>query len=616
MTDAMPLAERVAGAHVIEGEHTGPLTARLGLMALGYAVLVIVMIVAINVPGATDYVGIDNDDVMRLVTVRDLLNGQGWFDPMQYRLGLEGGTLMHWSRLVDLPIAALVSFFGLFLAAPQAEVVALAVWPLALLVPLFYAMGLAGKRIGGAPVMHLSLGMTAIFALTTNRFLPGSIDHHNVQLVLVAITAAMLVDRSYRAASYATAGVMMALAIAIGAETTPLVAVVALIVAVLWAWHGEPFAAAARAFSLALALTITAAFVATVPPRLYAMVTCDSLSIGFYGLATLGGALLFVSTHAAHRLGRAGRFAVLGGNAVVLAGAALVFAPQCLGSPLGHLDPLLVSLWLDQVTEARSFLAVLRTEPSAIGGYYAVGALALAVCAVRIVRRDNVELHSILALLLAVCFFVALIQVRGAVFSNLLAILPLSFLIAELRGRAHADPDDLGAGLAYFTMAVISVPAVWAVGGALAVDGVKGLFEQAKNSHLAARNDCTSRKAMEPLAGLPPGVVAAPSELGVDILRFTHHRVLSAPYHRNEGGMLTELHIGLATPEDAIAFLYGADVGYIAFCASDTQTRVVAHTKPDGLYANLAKGTVPPYLEALPVPASGLQIFKVLRVQE
>src|SRR3546814_11452087 len=72
---------------------------------------------------------------MRLVEVRDLLAGQGWFDLTQYRLGLEGGTPMHWSRLVDLPIALLVKLGGFFLAQEQAEAVALTLWPL-LLIPL------------------------------------------------------------------------------------------------------------------------------------------------------------------------------------------------------------------------------------------------------------------------------------------------------------------------------------------------------------------------------------------------------------------------------------------------------------------------------------------------
>ena len=35
--------------------------------------------------------GLDNDSVMRLVTVRDLIAGQSWFDTTQYRMGLAGG---------------------------------------------------------------------------------------------------------------------------------------------------------------------------------------------------------------------------------------------------------------------------------------------------------------------------------------------------------------------------------------------------------------------------------------------------------------------------------------------------------------------------------------------
>ena len=74
---------------------------------------------------ASDYVGRDNDDVMRLVQVRDLLAGQSWFDLTQARLGLEGGTLMHWSRLIDLPIAALISVFRPIVGTVQAETLAL-----------------------------------------------------------------------------------------------------------------------------------------------------------------------------------------------------------------------------------------------------------------------------------------------------------------------------------------------------------------------------------------------------------------------------------------------------------------------------------------------------------
>src|ERR1700704_7183794 len=48
------------------------------------------------------------DDAMRLVEVRDLLAGQGWFDLTQYRLDPPAGGVMHWSRIVDVPIAFLI----------------------------------------------------------------------------------------------------------------------------------------------------------------------------------------------------------------------------------------------------------------------------------------------------------------------------------------------------------------------------------------------------------------------------------------------------------------------------------------------------------------------------
>ena len=48
----------------------------------------------------------DTDDNMRMMQVRALLAGQGWYDLRQYRLNPPFGADIHWSRLVDLPIAA------------------------------------------------------------------------------------------------------------------------------------------------------------------------------------------------------------------------------------------------------------------------------------------------------------------------------------------------------------------------------------------------------------------------------------------------------------------------------------------------------------------------------
>jgi hypothetical protein len=591
------------------------------LPSLGaYALVVVALILIFHVSGAADYVGADNDDVMRLVEVRDLLAGQGWFDLMQYRLGLEGGTLMHWSRLVDLPIAALIRLFGLFVdTREEAEALALAVWPLFLGVLFMGAAGLGGRRIGGVEAMHIALGLSALFVFTSVRFSPGAIDHHNVQQVLLMFLAAMLVDRRRAGRSHAAAGVFAALAIAIGAETVPVVAVACGCVALQWAWHGEAFGRAARAFGLSLSVSISLLFVATVPPSAWRVVTCDNLSLGFYALSAFGGGgLFFIARFCGYRQLK-GRMVALAGLGAFVGLSAVLIAPQCLGSPLAGLDPMLVELWLSKVTEARSILAQIRLVPETVGGFYAVGLFAIAVCAFRILDRERVEIHLVLLALIGAAFLVSLIQVRGAYLASALSILPLSAIITDLRRQSHAEPENMNAGFAYIITVLVSVPVVWFFLGLVSTKGIGNsititALTQASAPAAGQAKTCVSRTDMRALSLLPPSVIAAPTESGATILRFTPHRVLAAPYHRNQSGMLTELHIGLSTPGEAEAFLRGAKVDVLAFCPTDPQTQSLMRLKPDGLYAQLSKGIVPPYLEPARVAdPDGFRFFMLRR---
>jgi hypothetical protein len=607
MTNAVPMNADAASRRSAGG--LGRALAGLWPAVVVHGLVLACAILAFKLPGAADYVGPDNDDGMRLVEIRDFLAGQGWFDLMQYRLGLGEGTLMHWSRLIDLPVAALIRFFGLFLSGEKAEAAALAVWPLSLVFPAMLAMGVAGRRIGGVAGMHVTLGLAALAIFAGNRFAPGAIDHHNVQLVLVAAMTAMILDDRHRASSHALAGLAAALAIAVGAETTPFVAGVCLVVAILWAWEGEAFAPAAQAFGLALTVAISLFFFATVPPRFYSTVTCDNLSLGYYSLAAIGGGLLLFSAVFASRLSRPARFAVLAFVAAGVLGSAIVIAPQCLRSPLADLDPMLVEIWLRNVSEARSILGIERTDPFSLGAFYGSGLFALAVCLFRILHRDRARPHAILLFLIGVSWAIALVQVRGAAFSNLLSALPLALLIVDLRRISRGDSENVAAAFVYVMAVLTSVPAAWAVAGSFLAARMEepGRNAAGKKSEIS----CYDRQAVAPLLGLPPGMVAASSEMGVPILRFTPHRVLTAPYHRNQAGMLTEMHIGLAGPQEAEAFLRGADVAVLAFCPEDLQTRQLARLKPEGLYAHLLRGEVPPYLEPLPSNGkTGVRFFR------
>ena len=63
----------------------------------------------------------DTDDNMRLAQVRAWLGGQGWFDLRQYKLDPPAGANIHWSRIVDLPIAGLILAARPFVGNAAAE---------------------------------------------------------------------------------------------------------------------------------------------------------------------------------------------------------------------------------------------------------------------------------------------------------------------------------------------------------------------------------------------------------------------------------------------------------------------------------------------------------------
>jgi len=495
----------------------------------------------------------------------------------------------------------------------MAEASALFVWPLLTALPVFYALALGGGVLAGQPGRLIALALAFLFVLGGNRFQPGSIDHHNVQLGLIVTIATCLMLPGRPPLAHAIAGVAAALAIAIGAETTPHILVAALVVALQWLWIGKDMKAAASAFALAMAAALSVVFFLTVPPARYGEITCDALSTGFYSLGVIGAGSFFLAVSATSGQNFAARLTALAFAGAATLGATLLIAPQCLGNPLATLDPLLVSMWLSSVTEAQSVSAQAIAEPWSLAGFYLVPVLAMILCVRRICQRRNVQAYGVLLALLAVSWVIALVQVRGAVFSNLLSAIPMAALVAETRARANADQKNLRKGLMFAGSALASVPFVWALSGALvsmAVNTVSG--EEVGSLPMQEENTCTGAAAMQALAREPAGVVASPSNMGAHILRFTRHRVLSGPYHRNQGGMLTELHAAMAPPKDAVKFLRGAGVTVVAFCKSDPQVESIARVAPDGLYAQIGQGQMPSWLE--PVPGTldlPLQLYRV-----
>src|SRR3954447_9038593 len=159
----------------------------------------------------------DTDDNMRIMQVRALLHGQGWYDLRQYRMNPPFGANIHWSRLVDLPIAGLILGLRPFLGGAGAERWAVAIAPMLPYLLLLYSLALTARRLLGAAAYPLAF-LTLFFAGSTNgMFMPERIDHHGWQLALLALSVASIADRD-RVRGGLTLGISSALSLAIGLE--------------------------------------------------------------------------------------------------------------------------------------------------------------------------------------------------------------------------------------------------------------------------------------------------------------------------------------------------------------------------------------------------------------
>ena len=179
------------------------------------------------------------DDAMRLVQVRDLIGGQGWFDLFQHRLDPPGAS-MHWSRIIDLPLAALILLLRPLLGTHGAEAVTLFLYPLLLLATALALVAGIARQIsgGGANAQIMAVVLAVLSAPALIHFRPGAIDHHNVQIVLLLAVVLLTSQIEQSAVKAALGGVAATLSLAIGIEMLPAIAATGLAVFGLLIWRG------------------------------------------------------------------------------------------------------------------------------------------------------------------------------------------------------------------------------------------------------------------------------------------------------------------------------------------------------------------------------------------
>jgi hypothetical protein len=575
--------------------------AAIGADALGAAACALFLLTFHAIGGfpTLDASGNDNDSLLRLVQIRDLIGGQGWFDLHQYRMGPDGGFVMHWSRLVDAPIAAIMlAVAAMSGSMVLGETVALIAWPLALLAAAMFFLIRIGRAVGGdwAMLPMLVVGAAALHFI--GIFVPGNIDHHNVQLVLSLAAIAALSAPEAGARQGAAAGACAALMLAVGMETLPYVAVAGLYVAARFLVAGRAKAALATGFGAAFAGVAAVAFLATIPGSDWLSAQCDAYSIPQFAIAAIAGAGLAVAAGMEPVRRRfAMRVIALAGIGMAAAAIAAIFFPQCLAAPYSTLDPRLKTFVLDGVVEAQPIWKVLKYNPAMAAGYYVTPVLGLFLLAWKMRRGGLAQPAIVVLAFLAAAIGVSIWQVRGSTFAIPLATIPLCAWVGEWRARVAAgggSPATLKMALAW----VVSLNVAWSA-SANAIAGAVGAPLSPGGAEASA-GTCDRASDFAALAALPATTVLAISNLGTPILSHTHHRVLAGPYHRNVAGDVLALQAFMGSEAEAAAIVEQNGVELVAMCRGNSETAMLSEAAPAGFITALAGGAVPAWLERLP----------------
>ena len=546
---------------------------------------------------------IGNDDAMRLIQVRDLLGGQNWFDVTQYRLGFEAGTPMHWSRLIDLPIAAILWVASLFLTPVWAEAVTMTVWPLALIVPTLWAMQRASVRFGGARAGPFGYLFAIIAIITTHKFEIGSLDHHNVQMMLMAFILMAMMNGKNPAHDGSIIGVAAAFSVAIGLEMLPFVAMISLMVGANWAWIGPETKAKTMLFSGTFSGTMLALFLLVRPDFSATIFRCDAfgrelLIIGITG--ALGLLVLAAAISTKSRLIRVYSVLVLGGAVILVA---VTFAPQCLGNPYDPLYPDVAREWLGRISESKSLFGIISAGKLDNLGFVLIPIIAI-LYAIYIARKPKFRLRAIVLLLtLASAYAMMFYQIRGLFFLLQLCAIPLAAMMGAVYGHYKNSKSSM-AGVLFIMLLFASIPNTWIVG--------VGRLGDAKPQTTASVpavglfKDCYRPYAFDALAKLPAGLVAASTDLGVHVMLSTPHRALAANFHRNQDGIQAEIDLMSADKATAKYLLAEWGVDYLVLCANDFAMIAMAETHVGGLWNDLYNGDVPEYLTPVSIDAESL----------
>ena len=552
----------------------------------------------------------DTDDNLRLAQVRALLGGQGWYDLTQHRFDVaHGGANIHWSRLVDLPLAAIILLMKPLVGGADAERIAVAFAPQIPLLLLLFSLALTMKRLVHDRAWPLPvIGLLCAYS-TIAMFAPLRIDHHGWQLAFLALAISAMADPR-RARGGAVLGIATGLSLSIGLEMLIYLALLGGATVLLWVADSTQRRRLAT-YAAALVATTGAGFLIFASDA-NRMAVCDALSPVWLGDVAVGGAIMLGLASLRFESWKSRLAAAAAGGAMVAGFHALAW-PHCL-QRLEGVSPEATELWLDHVREARPFYrhawkigaTALALPLTALAGW--------ALIAWRASRSGEGErdllLRTLAVALPGIAGFVLLFwQMRAAPAAQMMALPAATALIVFVVAPWLKSPQ-LWKHVAAIAVALFAFGAAVPVGLSL-VPGEK--LTPIRANVASANRRCPSMAALAPINAQPKGTVFSFIDLGPRLIVATHNDAIGGPYHRNDKAIADVMKAFRGDEAQAHRIITEYRSDYLLVCPDMSTATIFMAEARNGFYGQLMNGKVPGWLQPVELPKdSPFKLWKVV----
>jgi hypothetical protein len=560
----------------------------------------------------------DSDCYMRLVRVQKLWDTGRWYDPVSERSNAPYGETLHWTRPFDVLLLA-----GAGPLSPLADFrTALFWWGVVISPALLFCALLVFPWVtrpllsGDGPRLATLLFVGQISVLTA--FQPGRPDHHGLLLLLFVLSfgfALRLVQEPFRPALCYATGALGAISLWVSIESIFAPAALFAVLVGLWVWHNDD--SLDKCFHLGLATCgfLGAALLIERPPHDLGSVEFDRLSIVhvcLFGLVTAVFGVLWILTRRAH-IGRRrlGRLLAAAGGGILAAAVMMVLFPRFSRGPWADVDPAVMRVYLDNVTEVQPLLWP-QVQWSLAVPLFGTAAFCLPVLLLRSLRGPQHGAWALVAVTSILVGVLCVLQIRWCGYAQTLLVWPTTGLLVSIWTRLDRWTSLVGRAL---------------VKGLL-VAGCMYLFLIASATvEAVARTNSGERP--RPSSLMPvcryleqdeawrdrPARILGQIFWGGEILYRTHHEVVATPYHRNAPGILDTCSVFMApTDDEALQILRRRRVDLILLSPALPESRQYLGTaEAPTFYRRLRDGRLPPWCRKVDLPA-GLSSFLLFEV--